>query len=339
MNIELNDLVNTLIIFYILYIMNSLFKFIIYFLLGIIVYFLLFNDNRLIEGLNTCADITASGREDPFLQSMCAPNATLKSSLPTEPCADQFAACTSDECCDVPHTGCYQYICKNKFNENFQKKINNKPENFDSCNIHPGTCDNEICCDNLICGIQNDESDSNFCPLNKTLLKNLKCDTLEQCKSKEYCCSINVPEEIENLFNDIKFGNTSYDENHYMNISQHFKNNPDLDLNTFQLNEDTIKAIKYYSQDKFLSNWVGSGGEQEETGKNVWLRMINTIKKLDPDYDPNGHYNPEDMEKYIKQFLIMLDKPDPSNENMTPINILLHGKGVNINVSQFEALL
>jgi len=50
----------------------------------------------------TCADITASGREDPFLQDNCTGGATVKSSLPATACTDQTNGCSSAECCGEP---------------------------------------------------------------------------------------------------------------------------------------------------------------------------------------------------------------------------------------------
>ena len=196
--------------------------------------------------------------------------------------------------------------------------------------------------------------------LNKTLLENKKC-TLSQCVSPDYCCSIDTPDSVEDLFNEILSTDTYYDTeyiniNHYLNDIQTSHTDEDK-IQTIQLNANIIKNIKdnFGSEDLFTKNWIGVGGGQEEMASDIWKRLINRINNI------NGNNDLTDLtnmtEDDLKIMLINLDKPikDATASfvyptpygGLSPLDIFLYntlnipptGTDQGINAAQLEALL
>ena len=210
--------------------------------------------------------------------------------------------------------------------------------------------------------------------LNKTLLENKKC-TLSQCISPDYCCSMDTPDSVEDLFNEILSTDTSNED--YQTVSEYLngtfdylndKSNTDEEktarLQKIQLNDNDndndndniIEKIKsnFGSEDLFTKNWIGSGGGQEEMASDIWKRLINRINNINGNNDLTDLTNMTDDD--LKIMLINLDKPikdefgnfayptgdqggDDAYLGLSPLDIFLYDDQQGINPAQLEALL
>ena len=96
-------------------------------------------------------------------------------------------------------------------------------------------------------------------------------------------------------------------------------------LSNINLRSGILKSFKekFNTLDNFKKYWIGSGTGQEEIVFDVWKRFINTINKyrinegserlsltnldLNPENNPNITY--EQLVKYVKLFVLLLDTP------------------------------
>lgn len=169
--------------------------------------------------------------------------------------------------------------------------------------------------------------------INKTVLENKICDTPEKCVSLNYCCSGDIPNDIQELSSEIYYSdsfevsNLQKDEfnSRYATVDGNIKSLQtaldsgsfsEAELNRIELKSEILDLFnsadgKYHNKEKFEENWIGGGGGQEEMASNVWERIINTI---------NSNRSEEDKIEYtgdlsslseedIKLLLINLDKP------------------------------
>ena len=170
----------------------------------------------------------------------------------------------------------------------------------------------------------------------KIVLENKVCDTPEKCISTDYCCSSKPSDELLDINNQIFFsdleaisGETPEEItriNQKITALQAFSNNELLDgdyltcdiarCNNFDIKSDILHSIKvkYNNLTKFNNNWIGGGGGQEEMSYDVWNRLSNFINKISPTSQTlediiNTDENDTNLKKYIKLFLINLDKP------------------------------
>ena len=244
---------------------------------------------------------------------------------------------------------------------------------------------------------------------NSIVLENKSCDTLEKCISSDYCCSPNVSNNIKQLNHEIYFSdsyelidNDVIDDNPvrdfnawYDNINtiiQGIQNRLDsgdltdtpqqavarqqAELDRISLKNDILNSFqedgKYYNKGSFEDNWIGSGGGQEETARDVWNKLIKTINlnksdssKIDAGSGDLSSLTGNDL----KLLLINLDKPIRNTDGtfkypigtcsdtsiideasctgateiwtpgLSPLDLFLYNDDEGITASQLEALL
>jgi len=237
----------------------------------------------------------------------------------------------------------------------------------DSGIFKTGNSFSEICCQYPTCENSGKITSEQCSELNKTLLSNKKCDTTEKCSSISYCCSLDAPESIKDMFNEIYFTDetdetdeTSDFESKYTTFSESIKLFEDPptqeNLDSFELKPGVIPSIQrnFGNESLFTENWIGEGGGQEEMANDVWKRLINRFNNIKGNNDLNDLTNM--TEDDFKIMLINLDKPikDEDGEltypisgthlqGLSPIDIFLYnqweGDDTSINAAQLEALL
>jgi len=301
--------------------MNTIQKYIIYFILGIISYYLLFNKD-LVEGV--CVNKSGAAAE--------------RCGIPDYPCGmvpnvqDLDGNCVSGfqirDCCETiseeqitnklvdnlltnidyeKEGGCKNYYCKNRnIYDNFTRKVNPKNYLYDTCinsnnnnnktNFDDNSlCTHEICCDNEICGEQG--LTDNICQSENDsyLLFNKQCNIGFTCLETSHCCSAHVDDKVKELFNSIiEFRNNHQKAN---------EKNDDYPTEENDISGLDIRNFIYYSLLDFdtinkNSNILKNYNNRESLNYTDFNNIYNWLNNFIT-YEDNNKYLINDVSKII----------------------------------------
>mgnify|MGYP003388166083 CR=1 FL=1 len=325
--------------------MDRFLKYIIYFILGIISYYLLFNKD-LVEG--ACvkkSDDALLGLGGTVLLDQC-------SSRTCGQTEDSDGNCTGDamnlSCCvdgrestnnalnlltniDYEKEGCKNYHCKNRnIYDNFTRKVNPKNYLYDTCkNTNDKTifydsylCTHEICCDNEICGEQG--LTDNICQSENDsyLLFNKQCDINLTCLNTNHCCSTDVNDKVKELFNSIiEF------RNHHQKANE---KNDDYPTEENDISGLDIRNFIYYSlldfdtineNSNILKNYNNRESLNYTDFDNIYIWLNNFIKYEGQKYTLINDYVSKIILKDHKTYIAQVSVDQSPDADAVPIDI------------------